>query len=274
MSSPGLSLVGFLDDEHAVLRHLQNACIPKKNDQSALIAEWHSAKAQLGDRIENAGHPRCEPLPRAQENHAKAILSNSAFQDEWKGSRIELVEIDPLLAYQVAIDNAICARHCATLSQPPTLDQLMAVCLPLNITPEVPETFTGQNSLILRAKNLNVHIQKEVRFASFMGVQLGIAMPYVHVVRHGGRCYLVDGYHRAVGLRKAGATHAPCVLRDVPDHSAVGLNPPVYFPLDLLESDNPPTLGHFTQGRAYPVVLRSHSRIVHVSWAEHVVPDE
>lgn len=95
----------------------------------------------------------------------------------------------------------------------------------------------------------------------------------VDEARHNGRHYLHNGFHRCLALRRAGATHAPCILRDVPDHAAVGIHGGTFSP-PLLESANPPTLGHFTQGRAYDVQLKNVARYLHVSWAEYVVADE
>jgi hypothetical protein len=73
----------------------------------------------------------------------------------------------------------------------------------------------------------------------------------------------------------AGATHIPCVFRDVPTSEMAGIRTDGRtFPLSLLESSNPPTIGHFTSGRAYQIQLRAFSRIITVSWADHVVPEE
>jgi hypothetical protein len=44
--------------------------------------------------------------------------------------------------------------------------------------------------------------------------------------------------------------------------------------LDLLESNNPPTVSHFTLGRAHAVTLRATTRILHLSWAEYGMYDE
>src|SRR5208282_2577442 len=108
---------------------------------------------------------------------------------------------------------------------------------------------------------------------SIAGIQFHSSMPFVHVVRYNGRCYLHNGFHRTVGVRKAGATHVPCILRDVNTISEVGIDGDT-FPVHLMESANPPTVGHFTQNRAWSVTLRNYSRILHVSWAEYMVPDE
>jgi hypothetical protein len=273
MPTPGISLVGFLDQKDAV-DHLQNTCIPPDNTQDALIAAWNAAKARLGAPFANAGNPDIRQIPAAYQNHVNQVLIHPPFQAEWKGAGAALVEIDPILAYQITVDSERWAQHISHLSCPPTEQQLFDVCLPTEPKTEQLKIFPGQNSLILKAKSLNVRIFKGIGQPNLMGVQFGVSPPYCHVVRHGGRCYLFNGYQRAVGLRLAGITHMPCILRDVKDHTDVGLNPPAFFSMDLLQSKHPPTLGHFTQERGYRVSLRSHYRIVHISWAEHAVPDE
>ncbi len=60
---------------------------------------------------------------------------------------------------------------------------------------------------------------------------------------------------------------------DVTEPKDVG-NRTGHFDLGLMQSVNPPTMGHFTQGRATTVELRAASRIIHVSWAEHVIYEE
>ena len=39
-----------------------------------------------------------------------------------------------------------------------------------------------------------------------------------------------------------------------------------FFPPVMVTGPNPPTLGHFTQDRAYPVTLRRARRRVRITW--------
>lgn len=279
MPSPGLSLVGFVVDQQEALNHLTNACVPAAGaNQQTLIADWQAATARLGAAIPNTGQPNMQPIPAAQQQHAQQILAQPVFQGaapgSWQGSTVELVEIDKVLAYQMTVDSNRSAHHCGTLSNPPTMDDLMNCCLPLAPQIENYKVFPGPSSLVLKARSLNIRHFQGVWNQDFMGIQFGVSIPYVHVVRYGGRCHLFNGYHRAVGVRLSGATHMPCIVRDVADRSAIGFAPPEFFPDAVLQSNNPPTLAHFTQGRALHVSLRQHSRILHVSWAEHALPDE
>lgn len=274
MPSPGLSLVGFIDDQGLAHNHLRNACVPANPDPAALTAEWNAAKATLGAAVPNAGQPNVQPLPAAQQPHAAQILAHPVFQGDWQGATIQMVEIGPLLAHQITVDSNRSAHHCGALTRPPTPKELMDCCLPVTPQPEQLQIFPAQNSLLVKARSLNVRIMQGVGQPPFLGIQFDVSIAYVHVVRLNNRYYLYNGYHRALGLMLAGATHMPCVVRDITTHAAIGIRPPETFSAALLDSNNPPTLTHFSQGRAYRVSLRSHSRILYVNWAEHTIPDE
>jgi hypothetical protein len=105
-------------------------------------------------------------------------------------------------------------------------------------------------------------------------MRFGVTLPFASVARYNGKYYLTNGFHRAIGLRQAGATHMPCMVRDVATPEDVGIQPPGTFQLPLLESPDPPTVGHFTQGRAHNVTIRQFARFLHVSWAEYAIPEE
>jgi hypothetical protein len=174
------------------------------------------------------------------------------------------------------------------LANPPTLDQLLPISLPIVETPEGSHMSQQVNpqgqSIVLKSKSLNFRILDQGLFqlqvgpqqqVSIFGIRVGPAFPLVQVVRYNGRCYLHNGFHRAYGARKAGATEIPCLLRDVATAGEAGIKTDGgTFPIALLESANPPTIGHLTQGRARVVSLRAITRILQINWADHVMPDE
>lgn len=283
MPTPGLSLVGFLADHQQAVNHLTNACIPANPDVGAILIEWNAAMARLGAAMIGAGVPDIQPIPAQHQVYIQQVLAHPAFQPPipgmptgaLHGATIELVEIDPLLAFQFTVDMARSNHHCGHLSAPPTMDELLPVCLPLTPATDEIKMNVGPQSAIIRSKSLNLRsLVGGVFNGQFMGLHFGPSLPFVQVVRHNGRCYLHNGYHRAFGARRSGATHIPCVVRNVADHAAVGINDGFTFSAQLMESPNPPTLAHFTQGRALAVSLRFHSRVLHVSWAEYAVAEE
>lgn len=283
MATPGLSLVGFMDQQQA-MAHLRTACVPADISDAAILADWNKAKVTLGAPIANSGHPDIQTIPSMYDSHIQQVLSAPfaapSFQTTLAGCEFKLVEIDPLLAYQFTIDDGRSNHHCASLSHPASIQEMLSICLPH--TPEtvnfdaLQHSHTQQNqSIMLRTRNLNVRSFATGIFdAQFMGLQFVVSLPFMHVVSYNGRHYLHDGFHRALGVRRTGATHAPCLVRTAANPDSAGIrNDGGTFALSLLESSNPPTVGHFTQGRALPVSLRGTHRILHVSWAEYVLPD-
>jgi hypothetical protein len=272
-----------MTDQDQAITHLRTQCVPADPSDAALIAEWNTAKARLGNAIPNCGQPQIQDIDPQHVGRAQQLLASPwcgpYFAGPASGAQFKMIELDPLLAFQFTISKDRSDHHCAALTKPPTVPQLLTLCLPNAPQSETFQTFSTpaySNSLMLKSRSLNLQLQGYgVYNAAFMGIQFGPSLPFLHVVRFNGRCYLHNGFHRALGIRAAGATHAPCVLRDVPDAAAVGIRiDGGTFGQSLLESSNPPTVAHFTQSRAYDVQLRNVARYLHVSWAEYVIPQE
>jgi hypothetical protein len=284
MSTAGLSLVGFLDEQSGI-SHLRNACIPPNSTDAALRTAWQAARTKLGAPFPNAGNPAILPIP---STHAAYILQVTqlpwvvaAMATDWAGATFQLVEIDPLLAFQITVDTERVAQHRAGIAAVPTLDQMLPMCLPLVITPEPLQLSTLSQSLMVRCRNANFRVVRQGGFNDpagnlvGAGIMLSNSLPFVHVVRYNGRCYLHNGCHRSAALRAAGATHVPCIFRDVPTAEAVGIKTDnSTFSEPLLVSADPPTVAHFTAGRAHEVRLRAHARVIHVHWAEYLAYEE
>jgi hypothetical protein len=66
----------------------------------------------------------------------------------------------------------------------------------------------------------------------------------------------------------------PCVVLDADDFVQIGADPRATFPLELLNSDNPPTMGHYTQGRASEVRLRRVEGRATITWTIDYVREE
>lgn len=261
------------------MEHLGDACVPANADPQALFDEWMAAKARLGPPIPNAGQPDIQPLPAAATAHVQqlqhAVWAAPLFQaGGLTPPKFGLVEVDPLIAFQLTVATTRSDFHCGSLSNPPTLDEMLRVCLPLTAPSEQFNVQRQANSMIIKARSLNLRLQDAGMFnAQFAGVAFGPALPFVQVVRLDGRYYLFNGFHRACGLRRAGATHIPCAVRDALDPS-IAATIQATFSQALLEGDDPPTLAHYTQGRAHDVALRLTSRVIHVTWSEWVVLDD
>ncbi|MGH6726745.1 MAG: hypothetical protein ACREB8_09415 [Pseudolabrys sp.] len=287
MPTAGLSLFAFMTQQDAVA-HLLAHTIPANPDVRALIAEWQAAQLRRGAPMP-AGHPDIKDIPAANQPHIDRLM-----QQEWMAellrrqpsAQFKLVEIDPLLTIHFMADLDRSMAHCNALRQNPSVVDLLPICLPaaypnehinvIRLPDGQPKQLTV-GSLLLTARSLNVRVVDTGFFQAHnkIGVQFGMPVPLVHVVRFNGRCYLHDGLHRTMGARRMGATHIPCLLRDVQSPADVGLKSDrSTFTLDVLESADAPTVGHFTQGRACEVQLKRFNRVIHVTWAEYAVADE
>ena len=282
MPTQGLSLVGFLDQQEAV-NLLRNSCVVADGSDPALAVEWQAAKAKLGAPAVNAGQPDLQPIPAAGHGHMAQLTQQpwilSALQGTLVGATFQMVELAPLLAYQFNVDMARSDHHNGGATAPaPPLDKVLEMCLPLNPIIENVRSNPLPNAVLITSKGLNFQPLSQgvmqTPAGHFVGLQVGLSLPLMHVTRLNGRCYLHNGYHRAVGLARRGVTHAPCIFRDVPDHATVGLRKDLTFDAQIMESANPPTVAHLAEGRAYDVTLKVFTRTLHVSWADHVTTED
>jgi hypothetical protein len=293
MPTSGLSLVGFMDQLPQAIHHLRTACVPDDMSEAHNVAEWNRARAALGHPTPNAGNPSILPIPAAHDEYIKQLLAEPWVKAAIKvflygNAEFKLVEIAPLLACQFHVDIDRSGHHCSLLNSP-TIDDLLPICLPMaqqKVMDQSPLIIQQNQSITIKCRNLNIRpllaggvdYVREGYHSIVAGMQIHVALPFVHVVRLDGKCYLHNGYHRAYGMGAAGATHVPCLLRDVatPAEAGIMAEGPIWqtFPMRILTSSNPPTVGHFVDGRALPVQIRSVSRILHVTWSETIFPDE
>ena len=227
MGTPARSLVGFMEPDVAT-RHLRDACVNADASDAALIAQWQRARDKLGTAVRNAGLPDVQEFPPEFQKHGELLQNlpwtKPAFDSVWQGATVKLVEIAPLLAFQFFVDMKRLGGHCSQLLPPVTAQQLLPICLPLTSQQNEFVAFQNPHSMLIKARNLNLQVFGAGLFnAAFVGLQFGMSLPFVHVVRLHGRCYLFNGYHRAVGALDAGATHMPCIFRDVTDHASAGV---------------------------------------------------
>ena len=278
MSTPALSLVGFLDQATAI-RLFRSKYVVEDPSSEALALEWQAARLALGPPIPNAGSPIVMPLPAAQSRYVATLLEQpwlSGPLSSYGEIQFGLVEIDPLLVYQTTIDLERSDEYSLELSCPPTLDEMFSLCMPKDVSAGRIDVVAGPHnqSFLLRSSDLNVRtVAQGVLPGNVLGVMFGLSLPLMHVVRHANRCYLHNGLHRAFALRRAGATHAPCLVRDVASQAEIGLrDDDSCFRFELMTSENPPTMRHFTNGRAYAVQQKPMMRIIQISWGEYVIP--
>lgn len=285
MPRPALSLFGFLQPSEA-LQYLSATCAMEAD--ADLERCYEEARERLGEPLANAGQPDILRLPSDFDGYLAELSSKEWFRraagpEKWE---FALVQIEPLLAFQFAVDigRSDSLTEPITTDRDQALNQLVAACLPqepeqppLSVSIDAP-VGGGPGTVVVTSPSLNLRMLGAGNFGSvggdydIIGAAVGSAIPTVQVAKYRGRYYLRNGYHRAYGAGIRGFTHIPCVLFELDEFAAVnggGLT----FSQELLESENPPTLGHFIQDRAFELPHRQFTRVITVSWSSHVIPE-
>lgn len=288
MPTSGKSLVGFMSQEDGV-RYLRQAChFEGDNSDARLCHEWQTANRRIGAPMGKMGVPEIKEIPGEHRQYIDELQNQpwlvKELEETLDNACFKLVEIDPLLAMQFAVDTDRASFLTSRLNGNATLDALLQTCLPKE-RPEEKVDFVRSNhrrSMLIVSKNLSLKIRNEGAIktetlagtALHVGIELMFPVPLVHVVRLNGKCYLHNGFHRAYGVRMAGATHIPAIVRDVQTSADVGIARGETFDFDTLQSANPPTVGHFTKDRAHDVRLKSLRKVLQVNWSEYMLDED
>jgi len=242
---------------------------------------WRKAATKLGKPFAKPGKPEIQPLQPKHYPYLDEVTKNPVFEltirsfERWG---VMLVEINPLLAYQFHISTDETDKFSATISQNPTVEEMLTVCLPRDITYPDYEAILTANGVTIRAQNLGLGYLEHGRFQKFpdgrlliAGVAFG-ASPLLQVVHINRRCYLRNGFHRAYALAKKGATHIPCLFLETNNFNLVGaVGAGATFDIGQLTAPVPPTVGYLTQDRAYPLSLKHFKKIINVLWNQYEV---
>jgi len=245
---------------------------PPSDDESSTLLP------KLGTPYANAGNPEILEMPARIKAHLARIQKQDRFSDairdiDWS---FQCVEIDPLLAFQIHIGGARSTFLGDDLPDGCSPKHLVAKCLPQHqeaIRPKTVEArgaFSGSYSLEAPTRNLQFRdtglFETGVQDQYVMGALVGVASPFVQVMRFEGRCYLTNGYHRALAASKKGATHIPCIFGDTKAFRRTGAGQEGSLPRELFESDNAPTVGHYTGQRATALQLKRFATKIEVTW--------
>jgi hypothetical protein len=285
MTTSGKSLVGFMSQDAGV-KYLRTVChLTGDQSDARLQHEWATANAKIGRPMGRMGQPDIQDIPQAHQEYVADLIERPWLKKELdetlQGATFKLVEIEPLLAMQFAVDTDRSSFLTNLLPKNPSIEALLKTCLPKE-KPEEKIDFVRSNhkhSMLVVSRNLSLKVKKEGAMETetaggtkvHVGIELVFPVPLVHVVKFNDRCYLHNGFHRAYGAKLAGATHVPCIFRDVETSADVGIARHETFDLDLLQSANPPTLAHYTQDRAYDVQLKTLKKVLQVSWSEYML---
>jgi hypothetical protein len=249
-------LLGWLSEQEAIRLLLGRNPAPQ-DDLTAIREQAMRARAAVLSR------PHAEtgdPIIQGD----RALLDQIAARPELRASfpdvpwTIEWVDLTRVMSIQKAIKtDGLDLRVSGVKDDPAAIAEL---CLPTE-QPEPPlGGFMDQDGLGFTTSSLNPNLRvtgaqvsdalvgtspdvppQKMKAITFF-VSLGSS--YVHVARYQGRYFLRDGYHRAVGLLRAGITDAPAVIIDAPAFQYI-VPTPGLFDHEVAFSDHAPMLTDF-----------------------------
>ncbi len=228
MPIQALSIFACLPERQA-LEYLQNQCgFPRQ----VCLGKLAQARARYGKPMSRAGHPDILAIPPEYAPYLEEVKGSPRFRETIDNGNIahsfQLVEIDPLLAFQFYIS----LDHMPQLSANPTLEETLHLCLPTDVdVPQVSYTWYQAGGIVtgvtLNFPGMNTRLYRHPQFLpdpqqkllGFVGLFVGIGSPLIQVAKFEGRYYLKNGYHRVYALIKAGMTHVPCILLEAKSES-------------------------------------------------------
>lgn len=278
MPTAGLSLFGFYSADVAA-NYLTNSCKMTDTSPVALSKIWETAQQRLGEPASKPGAPAMLPVPKSCDPYITTLFATplmARFQADFGACEIKMVEMRPVQSIQVHVEREQCARSHSLKGAAP--QQLLERCLPMGgASGQVKwEQDRSGRGLLIRHPDFNLQTFNGAGIntpegALVAGPIIGVGAPWAQAMEIDGRVYLRNGYHRAVGLMEAGHTHMPCLVFKC-HRSQMGVEPA--FGPEVMQSSNPPTVGHFDADKATEVQLRRGTKMISISWTEFLVLEQ
>ncbi len=257
----------------------------------ALVDAWRDANDHYGVLEDSeagiADEIDCSDLPAEMEPVAEELSRTASFRKTFDRmpTTFGMVELDKIIVSQRRVTLPFVNALQGRLAPWPEGADLFRFCQPLERRdPPVTVRKLGSHryqfvseSNDLRFLDTAALTAADLRdYHSFgpihrvLGLVVGYGSNFLSVIRSDDRMVLHNGYHRAVALRAAGFTHAPCVIQtvtrrdelEVSAASAVVDDPAFYF-----RAKRPPILKDFFDP-AIRTILRTRrmERIVEINF--------
>lgn len=258
--------------------------------RSALVDAWRAANDIYADLEETeaglADEVECLDLPVDMEPLAEALERTEPFRRAFDKmpTRFGMVELDKIVVSQRRVTRPFVEALAARLSPQSGPADLFRFCHPVERgDPPVRMRRLGSQRFLFMSDSNDLRFQETAllrpnqitgyeRFgpvSGVLGLFVGYGSNFLSVIRSEDRMVLHNGYHRAVALRMAGITHAPCVIQTVTRRdeleltaaSAVADDAAFYF-----RAQRPPLLKDFFDPRLRTILrTRRAERFVEVS---------
>lgn len=246
-------------------------------DARALVDRWRVANDHYhGLSTSEAGIAetiQVRPLPQRLRPLEQAVREHGWFRRSFAElpTRFAMVELDKLVVSQTHVERGHHDAVAATLGR--DLVRRFHFCIPTErVLPDVRIQRLDDHRWLFSSASTDLRERAPVmitgdRFAdlgvdgpvaALLGLPVGFGSNFMSAVGSAGRLVLQNGYHRAYALRRAGFTHAPCIIEEVTrkDELKVGgdeevnSDPEFYF-----AAPRPPLLKDFFDDRFAELLL-------------------
>ena len=247
------ALIGWLTPEEGALwlagRNAAAATDP------ALIGRAQVYRAAASARAQGAEQPgTIVPLPADVDVHLGKFGATG-----W-GARLlidagkpMLVDLTKVRAMQPVVNIEDARSRVAGVSKD-DLAAIAAITIPIPPSDHVPQAGLfdpNKQAHILASPNPNLRVMANIQgmqlelapgiVAAVFGFAVGLSPSVLSVVGINGRYFLLDGYHRAIGLLESGITNVPALVRECASAQQAGV-PAGMLSADIFLGDRPPLL--------------------------------
>jgi hypothetical protein len=253
---PTRVLLGWLSDKEAV-PHLFGRNPNPEDDLSVILPQIAAARAAVqarhvfvpADPVIGGDRELLDQIAARPE--LQAAIPDAPWTVEW-------VDLTRILSIQKIITTAGLDARVGVVNDDP--EAIAELCLPVAQPVPPGGGFTDQDGLGFTISSLNPNLRvagsqvHEALVASAPGAPpqkmqgitffINMGTSYVQVARYQGRSFLRDGYHRTVGLLRAGVTRVPAVVIDAPSFQYI-VPQPGLFDHEVAFSERPPLLTDF-----------------------------
>lgn len=278
------SLTDFLD-------YVRRAVVGGEDmDRRGLIDAWRAAndvyhaleteEEGIADEVERLPLP-ADLAPLVAELEASPHFGRTFDR---MPTTFEMVELDKIVVSQRRVTKTFVDGLAARLDPRPGPAELFRFCQPLERRdPPVTIRRLGSDRYLFVSESNDLRLHETALFrpgqlaghesfgpvAAAVGVVVGYGSNFLSLVRSEDRVVLHNGYHRAVAMRAAGITHAPCIVQTVTrkDELEVSAAPAVVEdPAFYFRARRPPLLKDFFDPRIVTTLrARPLQKLIEVS---------
>ena len=280
-------LLGWLSDEEAAQFLMgrgaateEEAQRPRNRLQQAREERQRRSPTEVTD-------PIVPPESRSVSQRLEAIAQRADIRASFAGMtwRPEMVDLRNVLSFQKAVATETLNDRVSSAGQ---LDGLFELCLPASSAPPPQGVISDPSGkgFTMSALNPNLrHAGSNISNAMvapapgmspvpMQAITLFVNMggSFLQVARYKGRCFIRDGYHRAVGLLRAKIPIVPCIFIEARSFEELSC-PPGSLTYEVLYGERPPTIADFLDdGVSADGVQIAVRKVVRITVEEFIVP--